>query len=118
MENQKVHWLFVLFIGILGFLLCSVSAFPQSLSWDLSWEHYTSAAKRTFKQGNYEEAEKLLKASLNKTNKFGKTDYRISITYSNLALIYQIQKKFDRAETYYTKSLNLKRRTLRQMIRA
>ena len=71
-----------------------------------------SAAKKAFMKGDYEKAEKLLTASLNKTKKFEKTDYRLTITYSNLGLINQIQKKYSRAETYYTKSLNIKRKTL------
>jgi len=112
MENHKMHWVFGVFIGILCFLLFSVNTFAQSLSWNLSWEHYTGAAKKAFMKGDYEEAEKLLQASLNITKNFEKTDYRLTITYSNLGLINQIQKKYDRAETYYTKSLNIKKQTL------
>ncbi len=92
--------------------MISVNTFAQNLSWDLSWEHYSGAAKKAFMKGDYEGAEKLLKASLHKTKKFDKTDYRLTITYSNLGLINQIQKKYGRAETYYTKSLNIKRQTL------
>ena len=44
--------------------MVSGNRFAQNLSWDLSWEHYTSAAKKAIMKGDYEKAEKLLKASL------------------------------------------------------
>ncbi len=113
MKSQRIYSVLGIFLGILCFLMVSVDVFAQNLSWDLSWEHYAGAAKQAFKKGDYEKAEKLLKASLNKTKKFEKTDYRITITYSNLGLINQIQKKYSRAQTYYTKSLNIKRQTLK-----
>jgi len=112
MKNQRIYVVLGVFIGILCFLMVSVNALAQNLTWDLSWEHYAGAAKKAFMQGDYEKAEKLLEASLNKAKKFEKTDYRITITYSNLGLINQVQKKYSRAETYYTKSLNIKRNAL------
>jgi tetratricopeptide (TPR) repeat protein len=112
MKNRRIFRISEVSVGILCLLMVSVNVFAQNLSWDLSWEHYTGAAKKAFMKGDYEGAEKLLTASLNKTKKFAKTDYRLTITYSNLGLINQIQKKYSRAETYYTKSLTIKRQTL------
>ncbi|MFZ5448354.1 MAG: tetratricopeptide repeat protein [Thermodesulfobacteriota bacterium] len=71
-----------------------------------------SAAKGSFQKGEYEKTEQLLNAALIETRKFKSTDPRIIITFGNLALLYQNQKKFSQAETFYERVLALRKQTL------
>lgn len=107
MKAQGIKSTTWILAGILCLTLNSINAFPQ----DQTWENYMDAAKSSFTQGDYDKAEELLTAALNKTKKFKNTDRRLLITYRNFALLYQNQKKFAQAEAFYDKVLVLKKRT-------
>ena len=98
---------FGILVGIVCLALYSANAFGANRS----WETYMSAGKDSFQQGDYARAENLLNAALIETKKFQETDPRLIITYMNLALLYQNQKKFSQAETFYQRVLSLRKRT-------
>jgi len=108
MQARGIYRTFGILVGIVCLTLFSAHAFGANQS----WETYMSAAKGSFQKGDYAKAENLINAALNETKKFKETDPRVIITYGNLALLYQNQKKFSEAETFYQRVLSLRKRTL------
>jgi PAS domain S-box-containing protein len=108
MKTQGIKRTFGILAGILCLTLCAAHAFGANQS----WETHMSAAKDSFQKGDYAQAENLLNVALNETKKFKETDPRVIITYGNLALLNQSQKKFPQAETFYERVLSLRKRTL------
>ncbi len=108
MQARGIHRTFGILVGIVCLSLYSAYAFGANRGWETSM----SAAKDSFQKGNYARAENLLNAALVETKNFKETDPRLIITYGNLALLYQNQKKFSQAETFYRRVLSLRQRTL------
>ena len=72
-----------------------------------AWEQQMILADRAYQQARYADAEQAWLAALEIANKIFVSDPRLPETMSNLARLYRIQAKYDKAEPFYRNALGL-----------
>ena len=103
MTKTKSSWLLV------G-LVCLVFWPAHAPAQGGEWKSYMARGVGAYEQGNYPEAEKQLAAALREAEGFAPQDPRLAQSLNNLALIYEVQGQYAKAEPLYQRSLaNLER---------
>ncbi len=75
------------------------------------WEKYHQAGVTAYRDKNYSEAEKQLKAALTEAEQFSIDDWRLTQTLSNLAEVYRFQAKHSQATPYFRRLLENSEKT-------
>ena len=70
-----------------------------------TWQRLIDSGVVAYKKGRYAEAEDILQAAVKAAEKTGKQDRRLVISLNNLAIVYDRQRKYTRAEPPYKRSL-------------
>ena len=79
---------------------------------DDTWDTHMQVAAKMYHRGNYAEAEKLWAAALRQAEKFGPHDPRLADTLNNLALVYDAQGSYAKAEPLYERAFTIWEKTL------
>ena len=79
---------------------------------EASWRKYSQAGSAAYRQGNYAEAVKQFGAALKEAKRFGEDDTRLATSLNNLALLYEAQGKYAKAEPLYKRSLAISEKAL------
>jgi tetratricopeptide (TPR) repeat protein len=98
----------------LALLLASACAASQSkpATRDQLWQQHYDAGKTAYEQGQYTKAEKQFGAALKEAEGFGPDDLRLARSLNNLAAVYAVQGKYDKAEPLYKQSLTILEKAL------
>ena len=100
---MAIHTAVLLLLAIPWFTLCVTRVSAQSPSWDT----HAAAGRRYFEEGRYAEAEKQYLEAVRKAEEFGPKDSRLSVSLSNLAVVYRAQGRFAEGERLYKRSLEI-----------
>ena len=76
------------------------------------WEMHVTTGELRMQQGRFGEAEDQLKAALQEAEKFGEQDNRLPQTLSKLAILYDVQGQYDKAEPLLNRAVTLHRKIL------
>ena len=98
MTTTKLKWLVV---GLVFLALWPVHAPAQGGQ----WQSYITAGEQAYQQADYAEAEKQFEAALKEAGAFGPDDVRLATSLDNLALLYDAQGRYAKAEPLYQRAL-------------
>ncbi len=76
------------------------------------WDVYITDGNQAQDQGQYAKALKLYTLALEEAEKFGPTDPRLATSLNNLALLYDTQGDYAKAEPLYRRSLAIREKAL------
>ncbi len=89
-------------VSLFGLLLFTTLSCEQQ-TWDAAMQAGESALQR----GQYQEAEQIFFAAVQKAEVFGRHDRRVAVTLAHLAQAYSAQAKFVEAEPIYLEALKI-----------
>ena len=92
-------------IVLLGTAACEDAKTP--------WERHVETGELRIQQGRFQEAEEALKTALQEAEKFGERDNRLPQTLSKLAILYDIQGQYDKAEPLLKRAVAAHRNILK-----
>jgi len=76
------------------------------------WEMHMDSGELRMQQNRFQEAEDELKTALQEAEKFGEQDNRLPQTLTKLALLYDVQGQYDKAEPLLSRAVDLHKKTL------
>ena len=89
-------------LAVLSFSVIVHSTFAQ----DDAWQKYSKTGLEALRQQRLDDAAQNLEAALGEMEKASIRDFRLADSLSNLALVYQLQKKYGKAEALYERALD------------
>ncbi|MEE8612593.1 MAG: tetratricopeptide repeat protein, partial [Nitrospirales bacterium] len=76
------------------------------------WDNHLNAGDGLFQQGRFDDAEKELKAAVQLAEQFGEEDPRLTKTLTKLAMVYDAQGQYDKAEPLLQRTVSLNEKAL------
>lgn len=84
----------------------------------MSWKSFVHFGRRALEEGDFSEAETLLRTAVEKAESVGRPHWRLSTSLNNLAEVYRRQRRFAEAEPLYLRAIEIDQRLLREDSRA